>query len=170
MAALLLMLAAFSLAWLWLMINRYRLARLESDAEETARRRGLPGLTPPRSRAHDRGRRRGLRVAAYGGILGAVAVYAVTLVRRLRRAQGGGQPEERSRPLMTLVRPAPPRATARLGTMARGRRSARILAWLVFSGLSNALVYYLTPTELAARAAPPSARRSGWAGWSCPAA
>jgi cytochrome c-type biogenesis protein CcmE len=26
-----------------------------------------------------------------------------------------------------------------------------ILAWLVFSGLSNALVYYLTPTELAAR-------------------
>ena len=44
-----------------------------------------------------------------------------------------------------------------------------ILAWLVFSGLSNALVYYLTPTELAARATPPLPR-SGWAGWSCPAA
>jgi heme exporter protein C len=44
-AALLLMLAAFSVAWLWLMINRYRLARLEWDAEETARRRGLTGLT-----------------------------------------------------------------------------------------------------------------------------
>jgi cytochrome c-type biogenesis protein CcmE len=26
-----------------------------------------------------------------------------------------------------------------------------ILAWLLFSGLSSALVYYLTPTELAAR-------------------
>jgi heme exporter protein C len=44
-AALLLMLAAFSLAWLWLVINRYRLARLESAAEEAARRSGLAGLT-----------------------------------------------------------------------------------------------------------------------------
>lgn len=44
-AALLLMLAAFSLAWLWLVISRYRLARLESDAEEAARRSGLAGLT-----------------------------------------------------------------------------------------------------------------------------
>ncbi len=44
-AALLLMLAAFSLAWLWLVITRYRLARLESDAEEAARRSGLAGLT-----------------------------------------------------------------------------------------------------------------------------
>jgi heme exporter protein C len=43
-AALLLMLAAFSLAWLWLVINRYRLARLESAAEEAARRSGLAGL------------------------------------------------------------------------------------------------------------------------------
>jgi heme exporter protein C len=44
-AALLLMLAAFSLAWLWLVVTRYRLARLESDAEEAARRSGLAGLT-----------------------------------------------------------------------------------------------------------------------------
>ncbi len=44
-AALLLMLAAFSLVWLWLVITRYRLARVESDAEEAARRSGLAGLT-----------------------------------------------------------------------------------------------------------------------------
>jgi hypothetical protein len=43
-AALLLMLGAFSLAWLWLMVNRYRLARLDWDAEESARRGRLPGL------------------------------------------------------------------------------------------------------------------------------
>jgi heme exporter protein C len=43
-AALLLMLGAFSLAWLWLMVNRYRLARLEWEAEESARRGRLPGL------------------------------------------------------------------------------------------------------------------------------
>ena len=41
------------------MINRYRLARLEWDAEETARRRGLPGLTPASERDRDRGRRLG---------------------------------------------------------------------------------------------------------------
>jgi heme exporter protein C len=44
-AALLLMLAAFSLAWLWLVITRYRLARLESHAEEAARRSSLAGLS-----------------------------------------------------------------------------------------------------------------------------
>jgi heme exporter protein C len=44
-AALLVMLAAFSLVWLWLVITRYRLARLESNAEEAARRSGLTGLT-----------------------------------------------------------------------------------------------------------------------------
>jgi heme exporter protein C len=43
-AALLLMLGAFSLAWLWLMITRYRLARLEWDAEDAVRRSGLSGL------------------------------------------------------------------------------------------------------------------------------
>jgi hypothetical protein len=43
-AALLLMLGAFSLAWLWLMVNRYRLARLDWEAEESARRGRLPGL------------------------------------------------------------------------------------------------------------------------------
>lgn len=43
-AALLLMLGAFSLAWLWLMVNRYRLARLDWEAEEFARRGRLPGL------------------------------------------------------------------------------------------------------------------------------
>ncbi len=43
-AALLLMLGAFSLAWLWLMVNRYRLARLDWEGEESARRGRLPGL------------------------------------------------------------------------------------------------------------------------------
>jgi heme exporter protein C len=45
-AALLLMLGAFSLAWLWMMTNRYRLARLEWQAEDRARRARLPGLAP----------------------------------------------------------------------------------------------------------------------------
>jgi heme exporter protein C len=45
-AALLLMLGAFSLAWLWMMTNRYRLARLEWQAEDSARRARLPGLAP----------------------------------------------------------------------------------------------------------------------------
>jgi heme exporter protein C len=44
-AALLLMLAALSLAWLWLMTKRYRLARVEWDAEDAVRRSGLAGLT-----------------------------------------------------------------------------------------------------------------------------
>ena len=43
-AALLLMLGAFSLAWAWMMVNRYRLARLDWEAEESARRGRLPGL------------------------------------------------------------------------------------------------------------------------------
>jgi heme exporter protein C len=45
-AALLLMLAAFSLAWLWLVISRYRLARLEAASEDAARRSALAGLAP----------------------------------------------------------------------------------------------------------------------------
>lgn len=37
--------------------------------------------------------------AAYGAILGAVALYAVTLIRRLRRAQESAvTPEERPKP------------------------------------------------------------------------
>ena len=35
------------LAWLWMVVTRYRLARLEWDAEEAARRRALPGLATP---------------------------------------------------------------------------------------------------------------------------
>jgi heme exporter protein C len=44
-AALLLMLAAFSLAWLWLVITRYRLARLEWTTEDAIRRGQVAGLT-----------------------------------------------------------------------------------------------------------------------------
>jgi heme exporter protein C len=40
--ALLLMLGAFSLTWAWLMVQRFRLARLEWDAEDAARRAELP--------------------------------------------------------------------------------------------------------------------------------
>jgi heme exporter protein C len=43
-AALLLMLAAFSLAWLWLVITRYRLARLEWTTEDAIRRGQVAGL------------------------------------------------------------------------------------------------------------------------------
>jgi heme exporter protein C len=43
-AALLLMLGAFSLAWLWLVISRYRLARLEARTEDAARRGAVAGL------------------------------------------------------------------------------------------------------------------------------
>jgi heme exporter protein C len=45
-AALLAMLAAFSLVWLWLMIKRYRLARLEWDAEDSIRRDAVAAATP----------------------------------------------------------------------------------------------------------------------------
>lgn len=46
-AALLFMLVAFSLVWLWLVIKRYRLARLEWSAEDAARRGALaPAPTP----------------------------------------------------------------------------------------------------------------------------
>jgi heme exporter protein C len=45
-AALLLMLGAFSLAWLWLVVSRYRLARLEASTEDAARRSALAGLAP----------------------------------------------------------------------------------------------------------------------------
>jgi hypothetical protein len=38
------MLGAFSLAWLWLVISRYRLARLEASSEDAARRSALAGL------------------------------------------------------------------------------------------------------------------------------
>jgi heme exporter protein C len=44
--ALLLMLGAFSLAWLWLVISRYRLARLDAASEDAARRSALAGLAP----------------------------------------------------------------------------------------------------------------------------
>ena len=48
-------------------------------------------------------------IAAYGGILGAVAAYAVTLTRRLRRArEAAAEPEELSKTPHDLVSPAPP--------------------------------------------------------------
>lgn len=45
-AALMFMLGAFLLGWLWMMIQRYRLARLEAQAEDAARRARLPALAP----------------------------------------------------------------------------------------------------------------------------
>ena len=72
---------------------------------------------------------------------------------------------------MTSSAPLPPPARRRAwGPWLVVAGLLAILAWLVFSGLSNALVYYLTPTELAAPRRGWSARRSGWAAWSCPAA
>jgi heme exporter protein C len=44
-AALLAMLAAFMLVWLWLMIERYRLARLDWSAEDQVRRRAVASAT-----------------------------------------------------------------------------------------------------------------------------
>jgi hypothetical protein len=43
------MLGAFSIAWVWLMISRYRLARLESAGEEAA--------PEPAGQPHGRGSR-----------------------------------------------------------------------------------------------------------------
>ena len=43
--ALLFMLAAFSLSWIWLVARRYRLARLEWQAEESVQRSRVAGLT-----------------------------------------------------------------------------------------------------------------------------
>jgi cytochrome c-type biogenesis protein CcmE len=53
---------------------------------------------------------------------------------------------------MTSSAPLPPPARRRAwGPWLVIAGLLAILAWLLFSGLSNALVYYLTPTELAAR-------------------
>jgi cytochrome c-type biogenesis protein CcmE len=53
---------------------------------------------------------------------------------------------------MTASAPLPPPARRRAwGPVLVVVGLLAILAWLLFSGLSNALVYYLTPTELAAR-------------------
>jgi len=55
---------------------------------------------------------------------------------------------------MTVATPGPPPAVAprrRWGTLAAVGAVAAVVVYLGWSGLSNALVYYLTPTELLAR-------------------
>jgi cytochrome c-type biogenesis protein CcmE len=53
---------------------------------------------------------------------------------------------------MTQSAPLPPPARRRAwGPWLAVVGLLAVLAWLLFSGLSSALVYYLTPTELAAR-------------------
>ena len=53
---------------------------------------------------------------------------------------------------MTASTPLPPPARRRgWGPWLVGAGVAAIIGWLAFSGVGNALVYYLTPTELAAR-------------------
>jgi cytochrome c-type biogenesis protein CcmE len=53
---------------------------------------------------------------------------------------------------MTQSTPLPPPARRRAwGPWLAVAALLAVLAWLLFSGLSSALVYYLTPTELAAR-------------------
>jgi cytochrome c-type biogenesis protein CcmE len=53
---------------------------------------------------------------------------------------------------MTTSTPVPPPVGGRRwGPWLVGAGVVAIVAWLAFSGVSDALVYYLTPTELAAR-------------------
>jgi cytochrome c-type biogenesis protein CcmE len=53
---------------------------------------------------------------------------------------------------MTQAAPLPPPARRRAwGPWLAVAVIGAVLAWLLFSGLSSALVYYLTPTELAVR-------------------
>jgi cytochrome c-type biogenesis protein CcmE len=53
---------------------------------------------------------------------------------------------------MTVSTPVPPSIRRRgWGPWLVGAGVAAIIGWLAFSGVGNALVYYLTPTELAAR-------------------
>lgn len=53
---------------------------------------------------------------------------------------------------MTASTPLPPPVRRRgWGPWLVGAGLVAIIAWLAFSGVSDALVYYLTPTELAAR-------------------
>jgi len=53
---------------------------------------------------------------------------------------------------MTVSTPLPPPIRRRgWGPWLVGAGVAAIIGWLAFSGVGNALVYYLTPTELAAR-------------------
>ena len=174
-AALLLMLGAFMLVWLWMMVTRYRLARLEWDAEEAARRRAAP--RPCRVAPEPRGE------PMQEPMRGADAVSDVARSRlrgrRLRRDPDRGRG--------VLDHPGSPSARGPRGSVAAranecspnrettgahdrrdpgpapapdGAAGARgwwalailaVIGWLAFSGVGNALVYYLTPTELAAR-------------------
>ena len=52
---------------------------------------------------------------------------------------------------MSSTAPLPPPARRAWGPWVVVIGLLAILAWLVFSGVGNALVYYQTPTELAAR-------------------
>lgn len=53
---------------------------------------------------------------------------------------------------MTAATPVPPPARRRTwGPWLVGFAILAVIGWLAFSGVGNALVYYLTPTELAAR-------------------
>lgn len=53
---------------------------------------------------------------------------------------------------MTTSTPVPPpTGRRRWGPWLVGGGVVAVIAWLAFSGVSDALVYYLTPTELAAR-------------------
>ncbi|MDQ6683131.1 MAG: cytochrome c maturation protein CcmE, partial [Chloroflexota bacterium] len=53
---------------------------------------------------------------------------------------------------MTVPRPAPrPRGRARWGLMLAVATVVAVIAYFALSGVGNALVYYLTPSELLAR-------------------
>ena len=166
------MVVAFTIAWSWLMIRRYQLARIEWQIEEhgrlgrisAARRAALAAAS--QRRARDRAGRGGrlmqdlgFIVAAYGVILGGLALYAGLLLRRLAAARDGVAPHPspgrvraaaRARlPRMTQEQPAPS-SRSRWGLLLAVAIVVGAIAWLAFSGIGSALVYYRTPTELQA--------------------
>ena len=91
----------------------------------------------------------GFVIAAYVVIIGGLALYTVLLWRRLRAVRGRGR-----RGAMTVSAPPepilpPPRRP--WGILVLVAVVLVVIGYLAFSSVGNALVYYLTPTELLAR-------------------
>ena len=83
---LLFMLGSFTLAWSYLMIRRYQLARAEAAREEAARR-GYLVQAATRAAEVTQMTDAGYVLAAYAVILGGMALYTAFLWRRLRAAR-----------------------------------------------------------------------------------
>ena len=137
------MLAAFTLAWLYLMIRRYQLARIAAAREEARR---LDRIMSARTAEAGAMTDVGFVIAAYVVIIGGLAAYTA---RALAAAPGGRRPRRRG--AMTVSAPSEPMLPPRRrpwGILVLVGVVVAVVGYLAFSSVGNALVYYLTPTEL----------------------